>query len=396
LIGNSQHGFREKKSCLTNLLEFSENVTGWLDGGKPVDIIYLDFQKAFDKVPHQRLLLKLAAHGIGGQVLEWIRNWLQYRKQRVVNKGNMSEWSEVISGVPQGSVLGPILFNVYVNDIDDNLRSKILKFADDVKLYGSVGSKWESNNIREDLIVLSKWSQEWQMLFNIEKCKVMHMGAKNKCEKYTLINRDLSMVKEERDLGVIVNDTFKVAKQCLVASKKGNQVLGMISRSFVYRNKIIIKKLYKSLVRPHLEYCIQAWRPHLIKDIEILEKVQRRASRMVIECKGMEYEKRIAILGLTTLETRRRRADLLEVYKILNKHEGIDENSLFTRNIGKTRGNTCKLFKRRSNLDVSKFSFSNRICNDWNELPNEVVTASCINGFKNGVDNILGKWGGFK
>ena len=193
-----------------------------------------------------------------------------------------------------------------------------------------------------------------------------------------------------------MNDTFKVAKQCLVASKKGNQVLGMISRSFVSRNKNIIKKLYKSLVRPHLEYCIQAWRPHLIKDIEILEKVQRRASRMVIECKGMEYEKRIAILGLTTLETRRRRADLLEVYKILNKHEGIDENSLFTRNIGKTRGNTCKLFKRRSNLDVSKFSFSKGVCNDWNELPNEVVTASCINGFKNGVDNILGKWGGFK
>ena len=134
LIFETQHGFRIKKSCLTNLLEFTKFVGDKIDEGKPVDVIYLDFQKAFDKVPHIRLINKLKALGIGGNVLNWIREWLKDRVQRVVINGEKSDWAHVSSGVPQGSVLGPILFIIYINDIDESILSLILKFADDTKL----------------------------------------------------------------------------------------------------------------------------------------------------------------------------------------------------------------------------------------------------------------------
>ena len=134
LINPSQHGFLKARSCLTNLLCFFEEITKWVDEGSPVDVIYLDFQKAFDKVPHQRLILKLKSHGMGNSIINWIEQWLTDRRQRVVVDGEVSNWKSVLSGVPQGSVLGPILFLVYINDLEEGVIGKILKFADDTKL----------------------------------------------------------------------------------------------------------------------------------------------------------------------------------------------------------------------------------------------------------------------
>ena len=150
-------------------------------------------------------------------------------------------------------------------------------------------------------------------------------------------------------------------------------------------------RLYKSLVRPNLEYCIQAWRPHLVKDIEMLEKVQRRATRMVVGDRDMTYERRLKFVGLTTLETKRERADLLEVYKILNGLEGVHEKDFFIRDNRKSRGHAFKLFIKRVRLDIGKYSFSNRMCNVWNSLPNTIVDSPSVNAFKNGLDNYLKK-----
>ena len=389
LIINSQHGFRQKRSCLTNLLEFVQKVAEYLDSGEPVDVIYLDFQKAFDTVPHKRLIARLEEIGIKGKLLNWIKEWLKGRKQRVVINGKASQWIEVDSGVPQGSILGPLLFIIFINGIDEGIMSDILKFADDTKIFGKAGTKESVNKLRADLQALLNWSEKWQMKFNTEKCKVMHIGVNNLKEEYFMGCKKLEEIMEERDLGVIVSSNFKVSKQCIKAARKGNQILGLINRTITCKKKEIILRLYKSLVRPHLEYCIQAWRPHLVKDIEILEKVQKRATRMIKECAGKTYEERLQIVGLTTLECRRLRADLIEVFKILKGFEGIEEKLFFKRHISNTRGHSMKLYKDRVNKDILKYSFANRVIEQWNKLPEKVISASSINSFKTKIDKYL-------
>ena len=396
LIKDTQHGFRNKKSCLSNLLEYSELVAGKLDEGKPVDIVFLDFQKAFDKVPHERLALKLKAHGIDGKVLNWIKEWLRERKQRVVVNGENSSWEKVASGVPQGSVLGPVLFTVFINDLEDGIQSDLSKFADDTKLIASSETEEETEVIQADLRKLHEWSIKWQMNFNAEKCKVLHLGNKNKKTQYEIGGKVIGAVNEEKDLGVIVTDNFKVGKQCTKAANKGNQKLGMIKRTFACKDKKIMIKLYKSIVRPSLDYCVPAWRPHLRKDIDKLEKVQRRATRMITECKGKGYEERLKSVGLTTLETRRERADMLEVFKIMKGLEGLREGDFFKRDTNRGRGHSLKLYKKRVNLDVAKYSFGNRVCSSWNNLTENIVTSQSINIFKGRLDKYLGIKGGLK
>jgi hypothetical protein len=160
LINSSQHGFTKGRSCLTNLLEFMEVATKDLDNGQPVDLVYLDFAKAFDKVPYGRLFKKLEAHGIGGEVLQWIKNWLSGRRQKVGIMKEFSGWKEVTSGVPQGSVLGPVLFLIYINDLENGLVSKLGKFADDTKLCKSVGSTADTDILQKDLDKLHEWSND--------------------------------------------------------------------------------------------------------------------------------------------------------------------------------------------------------------------------------------------
>jgi hypothetical protein len=272
LITDTQHGFTKGRSCLTNLLEYLETITKYLDDKHPVDIIYLDFAKAFDKVPHKRLLKKLKSHGISKSVVNWIENWLSDRRQKVNINGKFSSWIDVLSGVPQGSVLGPLLFLIFINDIDENIISKLWKFADDSKLCNRVDNELDAETVRSDLKKLFNWSVDWQMLFNVEKCIVMHMGNKNKHFNYEMGGINLKSIEKERDLGVIIHVNGKVSEQCAIASSKANQVLGMIRRNIKFKSKDIILRLYKSLVRPRLEYCVQAWNPCLHKDIDLLER----------------------------------------------------------------------------------------------------------------------------
>ena len=324
LVFESQHGFRNKKSCLTNLLEFTKYVSDWVDEGKPVDVVYLDFQKAFDKVPHERLMVKLESLGIRGKVLNWIREWLKDRSQRVVVNGAESDWARVTSGVPQGSVLGPILFIIFINDLEAGIKSKFVKFADDAKLAQAVHNVEGRDSLREDLRILYKWSEKWQMNFNLEKCKIMHVwNKKNLFDKYSLGGKILMEVDEESDLGVIFTNTFSVGKQCAKVAKRANQILGLIYRTFECKSHKIVSQLYKSLVRPHLDYCSPVWRPHLQKDINLLERVQRRVTRMVEGYRELDYFSRLKGLKLTTLETRRLRADMLDVFKIVKGFEGL-------------------------------------------------------------------------
>ena len=394
LLNSSQHGFLKARSCLTNMLCFLEEITKWIDVGSPVDIIYLDFQKAFDKVPHQRLLLKLKAHGIGDSITDWIEQWLTDRRQRVVVDGEVSNWKSVLSGVPQGSVLGPILFLIYINDLDDSITSNVLKFADDTKLFRKVNTDGDKQHLQNDLDRLVKWSEKWQMLFNFGKCKCLHTGHGNLNVNYKMADTVLGTTVKEKDLGVTISADMKVSEQCGIAASKGNQILGLIRRNITYKGKKLIIPLYKAIVRPHLEYCIQAWRPYRKKDIDTLERIQRRATKMIPELRDLSYEERLKECGLTTLETRRLRGDQIEVFKILNGYENIDRNMFFSlKKDSRTRGHEVKLVKDQCRLDIRKHSFSQRTINEWNKLSTDCVTASSVNMFKNKVDAYLRRAG---
>ena len=221
LIKDSQHGFRRGRSCLTNLLEFLDKVTRSADSGDNIDIIYLDLAKAFDKVPHHRLIYKLEAHGIGENVLIWITNWLKGRKHRVCLQGVCSCWQPVWSGVPQGSVLGPVLFLIFINDLDCGILSSILKFADDTKLFGVVNSHDDSQILQHDQHEFTDWSNDWQMTFNVDKCKAMHVGRTNLHSKYYMNEIELGDTAEEKDLGVIVAaGNLMMAKHCACIFKR--------------------------------------------------------------------------------------------------------------------------------------------------------------------------------
>ncbi|CAJ0930371.1 unnamed protein product [Ranitomeya imitator] len=221
-----QHGFMRNRSCQTNLISFYEEVSYRLDHGESLDVVYLDFSKAFDTVPHKRLVHKMRMLGLGENVCKWVSNWLSDRKQRVVINGIVSNWVAVTSGVPQGSILGPVLFNIFINDLVEGLHSKISIFADDTKLCKAVNTREDSILLQMDLDKLETWAERWQKRFNNDKCKVIHMGRRNQCHHYTLNGKPLDKSDREKDLGILVNDKLTWSSQCQAAAAKANRIMG--------------------------------------------------------------------------------------------------------------------------------------------------------------------------
>ena len=209
---------------------------------------------------------------------------------------------------------------------------------------------------------------------------------KNLHSMYYLGSDIIKAEEEERDLGVIINKTLKSSSQCAAAARSANITLGMINRTFVNKDSKILLKLYQSLVRPKLEYCVQAWRPYLRKDVELLEKVQRRATRMMVTDKSLIYEERLKRLGLTTLETRRLRGDLIEVFKIFKGFDNVKWTDFFTLSTTRLRGHDFKLYKPQVHLNVRKYFFSVRIIEEWNRLPASLINCATVGLFKKKID----------
>ena len=389
LIQKSQHGFMRGRSCTSNLLSFLEKVTEATDRGEAIDVVFLDFAKAFDKVPTQRLLRKLRAKGITGKLHRWISAWLSDRKQRVVLNGQSSTWEAVLSGVPQGSVLGPLLFLIFIDDLDDMATAVeiVRKFADDTKIAQRMRTDADRLRMQEALDSLTEWSSRWGMQFNIAKCKVMHVGRNNPRHDYSMSGQVLATTEEERDLGVIMSRNLKPAAQCAKAAKTANMVLGQISRSFYYKDKEIFVRLYKAYVRPHLDFAVQAWSPWTQADKEVLERVQKRMVRQVSGLRGHEYRERLQELGLTTLEERRHQADMNMVYKILNGKEDMVVEELFrmaATGERQTRRNAgyMNLFVTHGRLDTRANFFSVRVCESWNRIPEDIKRLRTVDSFK--------------
>ena len=265
LFSCSQHGFLAGRSCTTQLLEFLEDVTTALDNGEDVDVIYLDFCKAFDKVPHKRLLRKLWGYGIRGNVYAWIQDFLSDRKQHVRINGNLSDPVKVTSGVPQGSVLGPILFLIYINDLPEVISTIMKLFADDAKIYKSISTIQHIELLQLSVDEAVAWAGTWEMFFNLKKCKHLHIGTRLEPASYQMKSGQestkIEKVASEKGLGVIVDQALNFSEHINSKVNKANRNLGMIFRTFTYMDKEIFLNLYKSVVRPHLEYAVTVCSP---------------------------------------------------------------------------------------------------------------------------------------
>jgi hypothetical protein len=390
---------------MTNLLETLDLITETVNRGFSVDLIFLDFAKAFDMVSHAGLLVKLKSFGFDDQLIKWMKSYLSGRRQRVVLGDVVSSWRDVLSGIPQGSILGPLLFLIFINDMPDLLEQFCKLFADDTKLIAPIKNITDCIKLQSDLNKATDWATTWKMKFNNEKCKVMHIGKKNQAFEYSMsvnsIERKILGVTEaERDLGIIITKDLKWGCQTQKAANKANAVLGILKRTFSYWTPDTLKILYVTFVRPHLEYASSVWSPYQKQDITTLENVQRRATKIIPSLKNISYEKRLEIIGLTTLQDRRARGDSIQFFKFKNNFNSIDwyhPNTLTTSINSKgpasgIRGHNQRFHRQPTrNCQARENFFSNRTIPTWNALPKAVVESCSINGFKASYDEFKSK-----
>ena len=325
----------------------------------------------------------------GGYVLNWLQAFLTNRKQKVVINSHSSDWTKVKSGVPQGSVIAALLFVIYINDLPDNIKSHLYLFADDCKFFRQMINSVDTTIMQLDLNTLYEWSKTWLLKFHPDKCVTLRISLQNENEKHTyyLGDDELSNVEETKDLGVIVDCKLKFVKQISTKVNKANQTWGAVKRTFKHMSPYIFKKIFCAQVRSHLEYAIQFWAPYYRKDINLIESVQRRATKYIPGFKDLSYTERLKKLELPTLAYRRLRGSMIEVYKMFNTYDS-DVATKFTTKETTTRGHNFKIFTKTAKKTHPKHhSFHQRVVNPRNSLPAAVVNSPTLNTFKNRLDN---------
>ncbi|BHF84286.1 hypothetical protein SprV_0902743700 [Sparganum proliferum] len=263
-----------------------------------VHAIYIDFKKSFDSVPHHRLLQKLGRIGVRGKLLKWIRSFLLDRSQAVHVSDQQSAEVAVRSDVPQGSVLGPTLFLLYVNDCANELDCDVAMFADDIKTWTTIRNEVDEARLQTNLDRLEQWSKDWLLPFSLNKCNFLRVDGTSSPYRtvYRLTGKPLQEVDAQKDLGVWITTSLKFSLQCSKVAKSAMSILYLVERAFSFFDEDCFAKVFRTFVRPHLEFAIQAWRPWTAKNLGMLEKVQRRATKLVSGQWSLPYETRLANL----------------------------------------------------------------------------------------------------
>ena len=409
LINDNQHGFRQNHNCTTQLLSQLHYILSHSVQGSEIDSIYIDYAKAFDKVDHGLLLKKLKYYGILGNYYNYIENFFKDRKQTVYSNNCFSYSTSVVSGVPQGSVLGPLLFVLYINDLSeiiDSSNSVILTFADDTKLISKISSVSEKNKLQDNLNNVIEWSKLNNMELNNDKfeliCYSLGTNSNRKSLKelpfqkgltqYYALEKSIEPVLTVRDLGVYIDNYINWTDHYNIIYKKAKQMCGWILSSFYSRGKDVMLVLFNSLVRSRLEYCCEVWFPHLKKDILYLEQIQRSFTNRIYQQQDLNYWQRLKNLKIYSLQRRREKIIILHVWKIKNN---IYPNTVFlsfklNKRTNAEKANLPPMPNVRGEL-LTQFeeSFLVQACKLWNVLPPKLTHIKSLYLFKSELDKFL-------
>ena len=398
LSKNLQHGFRKRQSCETQLLSLYQDLTQARDNKILTNIVVMDFAKAFDKVSHRHLAAKLDYYGIKGPTLRWITNFLANRSQRVVVEGKSSDSAPVTSGVPQGTVLGPILFLIYIDDLPKRAQYCTIRlFADDCIIQKAIKTEDDCHRLQQDITNIGKWERDWLMEFHPDKCQVLTIPANSHpiLESYHL--HDICLQRPPNNtikyLGVTIQSDLKWNHHIRSITAKASRTLGVIRRNVRVPDPQIRERAYKSLVRPQVEYASILWDPPHNQGpsstrqstlAHQVEMVQRRSARYVCN----RYHNTSSVtnmldeLAWPTLEARRSNARLCMMYRIIHGLVAIPFDHLFIPSQSRSRGHDQRFIVTRTRLNIYRDSFLPRTIRDWNSLSQSLVSSKSLDQFK--------------
>ena len=401
-MNNNQHGFRRFRSCLSQLLEHYDLLLEVLQTNNNADVVYLDFAKAFDVVDHHILLRKLKGFGITGKIGKWIFNFLTNRIQYVTVEGHPSSNKPVLSGVPQGSVLGPVLFLIMISDIDEDIVGSVIKtFADDTKVLQQIASVEDGKRLQDSLEVIYTWARINNMKFNSSKFNLLRYGTNTELKQSITYkspeNETILETEHTKDLGVIMSSDVTFTEHINTKTSQCKKLVYWILRVFKTRNKEPLMKLFTTLVLPRLDYCSQLITPYRLQEWKQMESIQRTLTSKISEIKELNYWERLVELKLYSIQRRHERYSIIYIYKILEELVPNFSANKVKVKISERRGRLCVIPPVTKHQcpgvvrNAREASFPIRGPRLFNSLPKNIRNISCVSvdTFKRRLDKFL-------